>query len=137
MVHKESPEGNFNSLLRLGSHSKDLLSNLEIWMNPSLPEVPKHPKVPVPARSDLPYSPGKADGNSVSKVPGCFSTGFYGSLLLTSVSSSYLLISKSTCVCQIWHSSQSFGSVINVSTCVPLQERFSLNFWKITIFLRK
>ena len=40
-VYKECPEGNFNSFLRLGSHSKDLLSNLEIWMNSSLPEVPK------------------------------------------------------------------------------------------------
>ena len=34
----------------------------------------------MPAGSDLPYSLGKADGNSVSKFPGCFSMGFYGSM---------------------------------------------------------
>jgi len=34
---------------------------------------------------------------------------------LTLVSSSYLVISKSTCVCQIWHSSQSLGSIISIS----------------------
>ena len=45
----------------------------EVWL---ILFSPKHLKVPVPPRSDLPYSPGKADGNSVSKVPGCFSKSF-------------------------------------------------------------
>ena len=66
-----------------------------------------------------------------------FPKGFYGSLWLTLVSSSYLVISKSTCVCQIWHSSQSLGSVINVSTCVLLQEQILTELLKNNNFPKK
>lgn len=33
---------------------------------------PKYPDIPAPARSDLPYSPGKDVGNLISKVPRYF-----------------------------------------------------------------
>ena len=46
---------------------------------------PKYFDIPVPTRSGLPYLPGKAAGNLVGKVAGCFSRGIYGSIKSTLV----------------------------------------------------
>ena len=76
--------GSFKPLLRPGSHTKDLLIRLSRnyyrfeWIPPFL-KSPQYPAFPVLIGCDLPYSPSKAAGITVSKVLilGCFYRELY------------------------------------------------------------
>ena len=136
---KESPDWTFKCLSRWGSTTKDLPSCLPViysfgWIA-LFSRSPKYPEVSAPAGNDLLYSPGKADGNTVSKVPGCFSKGLC-QLYKVNLSSLKLFghIWVYTCLSQMGHSSQNLGNITSFQLHPLLRRRNSyLTYANITL----